>query len=234
MKNQYFGDKRDFVKYQLLEWMALGVPGIRQLTCIWMLTPPTPNNDGNRRFQAHAGSERIGEFLRDCVQSGRRDIRELTRYFAGSSFNYNPYGDTIDQYFTTSNRRQYFASIPNVALKSAIVFLDPDNGMEPQRVITDSHLRYSELASVFDRMDDRSIAVVYQHRPRRKAEEFWPEVGCRIGAHLRASTYYIADSDVAFYIVSRPGRLASFNEDVLRAFSDTWPRGLRVGGPLPS
>jgi hypothetical protein len=232
VKNQYFGDKRDFVKYQLLEWMALGTPGIRQLTCIWMLTPPTPNNDGNRRFLVHPGSERVGEFLRGCVESGRRDVRELTRYFAESPFRYSPYGDNVDQYFTTSDRRQYFASIPKAVLNSAIVFLDPDNGMEPQRVVMDSHLRYSELASVFDRMDDKSIAVVYQHRPRRKAEDFWPEVGSRIGAYLRANTYFLADAEVAFYVVPKSRRLAGLNEALL-AFSASWPSGLRVGGPLP-
>src|SRR5260370_39088544 len=100
MKNQYFGDKRDFIKYQLIESMSSAWAGIAQLTCIWMLTPPTLNNDGNRKFTVHPGSERLGQFLQECIVSGRRDVRELRRYFSGASFKYMSYGDCADQYFS--------------------------------------------------------------------------------------------------------------------------------------
>lgn len=46
MKNQYFGDKRDYFKYDVLERLAADVPEIQQLTCVWMLTPPDTTGQG--------------------------------------------------------------------------------------------------------------------------------------------------------------------------------------------
>jgi len=51
METQYFGDKRDFRKYELLLDLVEGLPGPRQLTALLMLT--------------------------DAVRTGRRDVRLL-------------------------------------------------------------------------------------------------------------------------------------------------------------
>lgn len=40
MKNQYFGDRRDYFKYDVLERLATELHEVQRLTCLWMLTPP--------------------------------------------------------------------------------------------------------------------------------------------------------------------------------------------------
>jgi hypothetical protein len=202
---------------------------VRQLTCIWMLTPPVAGSDGNRKFKTHPGVDKLGLFLERCVSSGNRDVRALTEFFGRRRFRYQAYGDSSEQYFSKRHRDAYFDAIPGAALSRSVVFFDPDNGMEPKRVVTEAHLRYSELDRVFGRMDQGSVAVVYQHRPRRIAKLFWPEVAQRLEAVLSVPVAYIAESDLAFYVIPRNAAAINRLLEVLRQFESQWPDRLHVG-----
>jgi hypothetical protein len=49
VKQQYFGDARDYFKYDVLERLASDLGMIERLTCLWMLTAPTaPGREGSR------------------------------------------------------------------------------------------------------------------------------------------------------------------------------------------
>ena len=231
MKNQYFGDKRDLLKFSLLEALAHGIPNVDRLTCIWLLTAPSPNNDGNRHFRAHEGGSTLATFLKQCIATGRRDVRELATYMDGRPKAYFSFGDEASQYFTASSRTNYFRSIPNSALRGAVVFFDPDNGLEPGSSITTAHLKYAELRSVFDRMDDDSIAVVYQHLPRLAAEIFWPRTADRVRSALKCSVGIVASGDVGFLIALRDQVAEAQVSEILREFQRTWPAALRIAGP---
>jgi hypothetical protein len=203
VKNQYFGDKRDYFKYGLLEALVEGVPGIARLTCIWMRTPDVFNGDGQRPFIANASFIRLTAFLMECRSRGTRDLRVMGDYFGGRAYSYYPYGENPDQIFSMRGRAEYFGRVPDAALTNAIVFFDPDNGLEPASTVSAAHLRYEELRSVFVRMNRASIAVVYQHLPRVRADLFWPAVASRIGRHLGAPVAYATDRDVSFYVIPR-------------------------------
>jgi hypothetical protein len=163
------------------------------------------------------------------LSAGNRDVRALAIFFDGANFRYHSYGDSAERYFTKVHRETYFEAIPVQALARSVVFFDPDNGMEPARVATEAHLRYSELNGVFRRMDHESVAVVYQHRPRLKASIFWPEVARRLDVALSSPVGYLAESDLAFYVIPRNtdgvGRVLT----LLQEFADHWPQRLHVG-----
>jgi hypothetical protein len=124
-------------------------------------------------------------------------------YFGGRAYSYYPYGENPDQVFSMGGRAEYFGRVPDAVLTNAIVFFDPDNGLEPARSVSAAHLRYEELRSVFVRMDRASIAVVYQHLPRVRADLFWPAVASRISRYLDAPVAYVTDRDVGFYVIPR-------------------------------
>jgi hypothetical protein len=228
VKNQYFGDKRDLLKFSLLESLAQGLNDVSQLTCVWLLTPPSPNNDGNRHFRENESGSRLASFLRDCIATGRRDVRELAKYMASRPETYFSFGDEPAQYFTSSSRATYFESIPGSALRSAVVFFDPDNGLEPGTTVSAAHLKYSELRSVFNRMDDASIAVVYQHLPRIHADRFWPKTAERLRTALNCSAGFVASGHVGFLIAARDETVARQVNGILQLFHATWPNRLRI------
>ncbi len=203
MKNQYFGDKRDYFKYSLLETLAAEVAGIERLTCIWMLTANTTNNDGRKQFVAHPHHVRLATFLQKRRAKGTGTVAEMRAYFKRLPFGFFSYGDRPPPYFGTEGRDKYFRDIPDAVLRRSVVFFDPDNGLEPAVTVTPAHLRHEELAEVFGRMDTTSIAVIYQHLPRIQGSVFWPSIATKLHRRLAASVGYIAEGDLAFFVVAR-------------------------------
>jgi len=203
MKNQYFGDKRDYFKYRLLEALTLGIPGLKQLTCLWMLTRPIENNDGRKPFVADPADSRLAAFLVRCRAREVHDIRVMQKYFQSTGCRFFSFRDQPKDYFSRENRSEYFRVVPDAALQRSLVFFDPDNGLEPDGGASSAHLRYQELAQVFSRMDTHSVAVVYQHLPRIKASTFWPTIATRISKQLKRPVAFVADGDLAFYVAPR-------------------------------
>jgi hypothetical protein len=225
MKNQYFGDKRDYFKYGLLEALATGVNGIEQLSCIWMLTPPVANNDGRKAFVPVPEHARLSAFFYTCRAKGIADVSEMKAYFGNQAFRFFSYRDGTDGYMTLRSRSDYFRDVPDVALRKSIVFFDPDNGLEPVGKATIAHLRYEELANVFARMDNSSVAVIYQHLPRMKASRFWPSIASALRQRLGRPVAYVADSDLAFFVIPRNDRRMSIALSILKKQAHIVPQG---------
>jgi hypothetical protein len=217
MKNQYFGDKRDYFKYGVLEQLMRRTSRLRQLTCLWMLTPDYPNNkDGNKPLRALPGGERLASFLAECRDKGVRDVRVLDEYFKSIGFRYVPHGDDATQPFARSSRRAYFDAVPNSGLRAALVFFDPDNGLAPVGGATAAHVTLDELRSVFRRMDSDSVAVVYQHLARVPSAVFWPRVAGRIATSLDSPVAVIAEADVALMVVPKDSGLLAHLMETLK------------------
>ncbi len=76
MKNQYFGDRRDFFKFDLLLDLV-ECQRSRRLLFIPMLTPNDGSGEG--RFVSYSSGSRrrfLFDFLRDAVALGRQDMDE--------------------------------------------------------------------------------------------------------------------------------------------------------------
>ncbi len=153
MKNQYFGDRNDYFKYDLAISLAKGLPDIVRFTFIPLLTPSDHSRDGQ---------------LVNYTQ-GSRDIYRLRKFFRQPqvSIEYRPYRDQAE--FRHSERTRYFRGIPLAYLRQAVILLDPDNGLEVKSSTASSfhkYVKYEEARSVFERMDEASLLLIYQHFPR--------------------------------------------------------------------
>ena len=73
MKNQYFGDRRDLFKYDLL-LDVVESHGANRLTFVPMLTPNDDSGEG-RLTQSDSRGRRVAvfEFLKGSLESGTRD-----------------------------------------------------------------------------------------------------------------------------------------------------------------
>ncbi|MDP9253262.1 MAG: hypothetical protein M3O80_09680, partial [Chloroflexota bacterium] len=164
MKNQYFGDRRDYFKYDVLERLATDLADVDRLTCLWMLTRPDSSGQGRVPFVPDPELPELTAFFGERLDSedaARRRVTEMRTYFEGRPFRFISYRDDRDD-FDSITRSEYFAYVPDEALQHAVVFFDPDNGMEPRRA-TERHLRFQELESILTRMDETSVAVVFQY-----------------------------------------------------------------------
>jgi hypothetical protein len=212
MKDQYFGDARDYFKYHLLGELVQRVPGLEKLTCVWMLTPPDATGEGNVHFSDDEELPELTGFLRRHLESGDRRVYHMREFFRSQGVRYFPWGD-VPPYFATRGRKEYFDQIPAGYLERALVFFDPDIGLTMGRA-TSKHLAIRELQTMYDRMDSQSVAVIYQHRARKK--DFWSSMGRRIEESVKTPVCWIADAAIAFFILVKDANMMLAIDRVLR------------------
>ena len=214
MKNQYFGDQNDYFKYDLLIFLAEQLAGIKRLSIVWMLTEDDGSQDGNkRRYLVGTFRDTLHEFLQN-PESCDPGISHLKDYFEKRSFGFEfrSYGDGLESgEFKNEKREQYFAGIPEQDLKSALVFIDLDNGLEPRSGggrDGSKYVKLSDLKFLFDRMDRKSVLVIYQHLPRMHRKLFLYSLHRDLRECLNCPVpASITDNQVAFLIPLRANNI---------------------------
>jgi len=219
MNNKFFGDKNDFFKYDLLVELMENSRFLKQLTFIPMLTRVdsrtggglTRYNSGNRRADLY-------EFLRECLDTGRRDIRHLKEYFAKKTFAYAPFRDSTC--FTNKTRDEYFHAVPDTALDNALIFIDPDNGlMDSVGQTDDKHLTYPELDRLHNRVKEPSIIVAYHHLARIRREDLFRSISKHLQQfHSKPNAVFVSDNRIAFLVLAKESGIGLHVEGILRNY----------------
>ncbi len=229
LKNQYFGDARDYFKYDVLDRLATDLPGIEVLTCIWMLTRPDSSGEGQVRFIPDEELPALTAFFNERLsplRGGRRHVSEMADFFATRPYDFYSYRDDADD-FGSATREAYFREIPEHILRRAVVFLDPDTGMQPEETLTPKHLRYDELKVVVDHMSDESVAVVFQYQ--RRVKNWVEKIGQQLADKCLPHVGYIWEPHLAFFLLAKsPSRLSEGLEILRGVAHRTTP-----GGRLP-
>lgn len=225
MKNQYFGDKRDLFKFDLLlDLMATG--RFRQLSYIPMLTEFDPTSkEGLLRPKAMGSyNPDLFEFLSSEGKSAQRNIGLWREFFAAKKrFTYRAYRDRYDDY-TYASRANYFRAIKDSDLRSSCVFIDPDIGVERgslkqmKRYGVDRYLFVENIEGLV-RRSENSAFIVYQHLQRHAAKRLMNiaehvDVLCsRLGVD---AIPFVRQHDLAFYAIATDRELS---RDVAKTFS---------------
>jgi len=169
MKDQYFGDRRDFWKYDLLMELAERVVEHRRLTILPMLTRDDGSGEGKLTSYREGGRRPdLHRFLQTCVAAGRRRLPRLHGFF-------DPIGWDLalhyHEWLPGDPPGDYFESLPPRLANDAVVFIDPDVGLVPEKQAPSvgnrpKYITYDQAASVFRLLSGTSVLVVYQHLQR--------------------------------------------------------------------
>jgi hypothetical protein len=210
MKNQYFADRNDYFKYDLLIFLAEQLAGIQKLSVVWMLTGNDESQDGQKiKYGKGAGDRGLYGFLQKTLEAGNgtRNVNKLEEYFRESRhrFAYYPYG--IERLFLHRDRAAYFEGIPKESLEDAVVFLDPDNGLEARTagdINGHKYVKLEEVELIYNGMGQNSVLVIYQHLPRRHRKLFsystFNQLAEKLGCAMPVS---ISDNQIAFIILAK-------------------------------
>jgi hypothetical protein len=223
VKNQWFGDPNDYFKYDLLIFLAERLTS-KQLSVIWMLTENDESPGGQKiNYERGAGDEGLFRFLEESLNKGARDVSKLEEYFrgAGHRFEYCPYG--ARRPFRHGDRPAYFEEIPKENLDDAVVFLDPDTGLEVKSMGDrngDEYVTYNDVESIHGRMGSASILVIYQHLPHAnrnfslygKFNELVERLRCPIPTS-------ISDNRIAFIILAKDRKRQSEVREALLEYT---------------
>jgi hypothetical protein len=197
MRDKWYGDNRDLVKWGVLLTLAERFE-VQQILQVLYYRP------------THwAGLELDGEKV-DLPPAVIQHFRQVT---AASAIQSSATIDVFANPFT--NRERYLRDVIERILSRpptrGIVFLDPDTGLEPQNPNL-NHVLNQEVAAVWDTLRAGDFLVFYQHQTNRngdpwiepKKEQFEHAIGVPIGSAKLARSEQIARDVVLFY-AQKPG-----------------------------
>lgn len=225
MKNQYFGDLRDYLKYSLLRTLGREL----SVAVCWLLTEDDQGTDGRKTGYLDSPNvwrkfdPPIFDFLAQAVADEQRNVDVLdqaTLLGDNSSF--------FSEIVPTDGleRCRYFDRFVQHARGVDLVFFDPDNGIEPRSAKGPKYIHWHEL----DRASLQGHSLlIYQHFPRgEKHAAFVESKAEQLGRLPRAHEILVfCDDAVAFFLVAQ----ACHIERIRRAkteVEDKWVGRMRV------
>jgi hypothetical protein len=167
MRDEYAADIGDFGKLALLRHIGINH---RLGICWYKTTDPRKNkNDGRHiKYLSNETDYRsldptVFDALKAIIHTQRRSIAALEESSLLPEAIFYDSAVPMD----TSVRRQWAEGMTHKVSDCDFVFVDPDNGIEGQR-LTNKHVAVSELAALKAK---RRILVLYHHQRRHPAEQ---------------------------------------------------------------
>jgi hypothetical protein len=155
MKLQFLGDSKDSFKWDYHDFLAseLKYPW---LNVALMLTPDDAGNHGKTKPESFEARTPVLRFCRD-LQSTRdiQRIKHLPKFTGGA---YDVALHKNGAYLT--NRADYFSGFESS--RDQVVFLDPDNGFEPDGSCENRHVSYRDVSSILAQISEHSIVSVFR------------------------------------------------------------------------
>jgi hypothetical protein len=175
MQHRFVGDIGDYIKISILRGLA---PGARLGVAWWLHPEQTHSNDGQHVDYLGSASRwrplnpALFDHLRTAVTTGARHIDSLEAALTGLDVRFAGEAIPIDcaPKQRPSAREAWFGQVLRAMEGTELVFVDPDNGLEPasyRETLASSakSIRISEVKRLAG--DGRSV-LVYHHQTRRK------------------------------------------------------------------
>lgn len=235
MQNRYVGDIGDFVKYGLLNFLLENQPDKAniKLGINWYLVPNEKNSKDGKYTKYLESTNRFANSLQECnrtlyhrlrvIVNKQRDVKEVER---GKVL---PRGTLFYNKLIQEKRKSWHSEALKELESTDIIFLDPDNGIQTNRMAlmtstggkAHKYVLDHEIADYYKR--GQSV-IVYTHRSRQKEslyKERFERVKKKISKHttiylLRANRYTTRD----FIILIQP-KHRQFLEERISDFRDS-------------
>lgn len=176
MKRQYLGDSRDCFKWDYHHYLVCKLE-YSQLQVVWMMTADDGSTHGRTLPELFPARQEIVTFCNRLRRShDPKDLLDLPK-MTSARYNVRLFGS--DEDFINRQRDAYFARCD---LSSGVIFLDPDNGFEPEKRCSKKHVGYADVEALLKRIPSSGVISVFQHFRRKP----FPEDFARIRDGLRS------------------------------------------------
>ncbi len=185
MKSQYLGDSRDSFKWDYHDYLTafLEYP---LLNVVLMMTPDDNTNNGTTDPQTFPASRPVIDFCLDL--KNRRDIQLIRHLPSRTGSNYAVALHKEATQIMNTDRRQYFA---NISIESRqVLFLDPDNGFEPEKRHSDKHVLYSDIQAILQQVSEESVISVFQYFRRISFSDDFTRIKQRLISGYATAIYW--------------------------------------------
>lgn len=234
MKNQYVGDKSDYLKYALLR--AIRRHAKVPLEVCWMLTPSDHGPDGKENGYLEQSEKyrevdpELFDFPAGLVKKPDRTVADIERGpLAGAGFQSDFLSDSLEP------RARYFDEVIASTRPGSLVFLDPDNGLEipstkKGRKDSGKFLYWDEA----ERLAPGRSLLIFQHWNRIARDQLVAMMREQLLARFPDHRIFdLRGPKVLYLFVVLPGEL----QGMVRAaeeIAEAWPKKLAIDHPAPS
>jgi hypothetical protein len=206
MKNQYFGDINDYLKYGLLRCFANA--NLRIGVC-WMLTPDDGRSDG-RKIGYLSNPERWRSYdptlfgaLATSIKKRARHVRhaQKPKFLPNALF----FDERVPE--NLPSREAWLTKALSKLRRTDLLFFDPDNGIEVQskpngRPGSCKYLYWDEIRRAWSQ---GFSLLIFQHFPRQNHERYTS----RLASQLRG---YVCGGEVILLITSNVVYLLAYQQ----------------------
>ncbi len=194
MKRQYLGDSKDSFKWDYHHYL-LEALGYEQLKIAWLMTPDDDSSNGDTAPELFPARQEIIRFCNLLRTSRDPDLLLGLPATTGASYSvsFHKPSDSLKD----GGHNSYFSDIDSSPKQ--VLFIDPDNGFEPERNPSDKHVRYTDLDRVVNSISPDSIVTIFQHHRRKKFPEDFARIRERLLSGYSTAIYW---HSLMFVIVS--------------------------------
>ncbi len=215
MKLQYLGDSKDSFKWDYHDYLAqeLSYPF---LNIALMMTPDDESNDGKSHPSLFPAKSKRVEFCQHLRE--KRSIEAVRRLpeTTGSSYTVKFHNEST--FITNQNRMQYFSGFS--ADVNQLLFLDPDNGFEPEKSYSKKHVLYSDIASLLGQISDDSVISIFQHFRRKSFVEDFARIKERLYGGDATAIYW---HSLMFVAIGKSQKVIAQVGEANKKYSSTYP-----------
>lgn len=162
MKLQYLGDSKDAFKWDYLDFFVDQIKA-PCLDVVPMWTLDDASNQGSTSPTLFPATGGVTEFCRHL--KGNKFLVELKKLpqYTGKNYAVRMHKPNIEFQDNAIFRSQYFSDIHIKNDRRGVLFLDPDIGFEAPKTVSKKHIKYSDIATIWQNTGDETIVVVFQH-----------------------------------------------------------------------
>jgi hypothetical protein len=186
----------------------------------------TPDKEGSGEGLTPYHWFKSQDFIYPFLDSLKEEPRSLNRISAlgtaGAEKQFEVSIFAPDRFiFSGTKRCEYWSDFDPASLGNSIVFFDPDNGFETATQRGPKWVEHAELQNLFTRLPQSSVAVVYQHRPRRQWRDLFADITQKLSyVHTAIAAH---DSNLAFVALAESAATGNNIAMVMREYADRHP-----------
>ena len=222
---KYFGDSRDYFKYDLITHILSAGP-VSNYAFVPMLTKHRNDGEGNKPpIHTTGKSKELLSFIASCQSKELTHWEAWLKPYVESYITVHPVNSI---FFEDNARNKYWtAFIEIVGSENALVFVDPDTGLETgspsylKKMGREKYILNGEFRYLYRLLNSSSVLMVYQHLPNNK-HKHEEAVQKKITQAIRTtgSSLVIAyrEDDLAFLFIAKNGTVFSAVREILEKY----------------
>ena len=213
MKLQYLGDSKDSFKWDYHDFLTSSLKH-SLLNIALMMTPDDGSNEGKSHPSRFPAREEIIDFCHRLRSTRSIEfIRELPVKTRGS---YKVEFHNSNTYF--ENRYEYFTKLNSV--EKQVLLLDPDNGFEPEKSLSEKHVSYQDIFNILQQIPTESVVSVFQHHRRILFPNDYARIKERIDFGFSTAIYW---HSLMFVLISKSESILTRVVNLNRKFARRYP-----------